>query len=435
MKRVLIVSPHFPPTNAADMHRARLIAPFLTEFGWQPTVLCVAPKYIASPIDDWLCDDSRGKFEIVRCNALSLSWTKVPGLGLIDARAYWGMRSAGNKLIKKLGFDLIYFTTTAFSLHVLGPYWKKKFGIPFSMDYQDPWVNEYYEQNPHVLPPGGRLKYSVASAIHRYQERAVLKKCSGLTAVSPDYPKQLKERYPWVANLPTAVIPFPGSTIDIERASQSGCTQQIFNPDDGFRHWVYIGRGGEDMIQSLRAFFSALHDWKLKSPEEYSKTRIHFIGTSYAPAGRGTPTIKPLADSCQVGDVVTESTDRVKYSITLRCLLDADALIVPGSNDPAYTASKLYPYLLARKPMLAIFNRNSSVVEVINTCGGATLVTFDSNTPPETLRTSIVSSWFSTSSYNKILELNQKLFYPYTDHGSTELVAQFFEKTIENVDR
>ena len=41
MKRVLIVSPHFPPVNAADMHRARMVLPFLRENGWEAEVLAV----------------------------------------------------------------------------------------------------------------------------------------------------------------------------------------------------------------------------------------------------------------------------------------------------------------------------------------------------------------------------------------------------------
>ena len=41
MKRVLIVSPSFPPISAADLHRVRTSLPFYREFGWQPFVLAV----------------------------------------------------------------------------------------------------------------------------------------------------------------------------------------------------------------------------------------------------------------------------------------------------------------------------------------------------------------------------------------------------------
>ncbi|MFS6828152.1 hypothetical protein [Cyanobium sp. ATX-6F1] len=45
-----------------------------------------------------------------------------------------------------------------------------------------------------------------------------------------------------------------------------------------------------------------------------------------------------------------ERTDRLPLSLTLASLRAADALLVIGSDDPAYTASKLIPYLLARRP-------------------------------------------------------------------------------------
>ena len=43
-----------------------------------------------------------------------------------------------------------------------------------------------------------------------------------------------------------------------------------------------------------------------------------------------------------------------------------DALFMPGSDDPAYTASKIYPYLLTRKPLLAIFNAESPALAVLS---------------------------------------------------------------------
>ena len=39
MKNVVIVAPHFPPSNLAAVHRARLWAQHLAEFGWKPTIL------------------------------------------------------------------------------------------------------------------------------------------------------------------------------------------------------------------------------------------------------------------------------------------------------------------------------------------------------------------------------------------------------------
>ena len=43
VRRVLMLSPHFPPDSSAGTHRVRLLAPHLPEYGWQPIVVAVPP--------------------------------------------------------------------------------------------------------------------------------------------------------------------------------------------------------------------------------------------------------------------------------------------------------------------------------------------------------------------------------------------------------
>jgi hypothetical protein len=45
LKRVLIISPYFPPSNAADMQRVRMSLPYFAEFGWQAEVVTVDERY------------------------------------------------------------------------------------------------------------------------------------------------------------------------------------------------------------------------------------------------------------------------------------------------------------------------------------------------------------------------------------------------------
>ena len=50
-RRVVIVAPHFPPSNLAGVHRSRLFAAHLAEFGYEPIVLSVVPKIYEEPLD------------------------------------------------------------------------------------------------------------------------------------------------------------------------------------------------------------------------------------------------------------------------------------------------------------------------------------------------------------------------------------------------
>jgi hypothetical protein len=47
-----------------------------------------------------------------------------------------------------------------------------------------------------------------------------------------------------------------------------------------------------------------------------------------------------------------------------------------GSDEPHYTPSKLYPVLLARRPVLGVFHEESSMCQIAEAVGGIKLVKF-----------------------------------------------------------
>ncbi len=424
--RVLIVSPHFPPTNAADMQRVRMILPYLADAGVEAEVLAVSPEQVAAPQDHWLIDGLPSDVPIHRVRAMSLKWSRLPGLGTLSLRAMSALRRKGNELLKNGNFDVIYFSTTQFTTHLLGPEWKERFSVPYLMDYQDPWVSDYYREHPEIVPPGGRFKYGLSDRLNRRNEPRALKQCSGFTSVSAAYPAQLDKRYDGTG-LASLVLPFPGDTQDLERVKGDDISQRVFDPQDGLKNWVYVGRGGGDMALAVRAFFHAL-----KERGGLEKLRLHFIGTSYAAAGKGIKTIEPLAREFGLEEVVQEHPDRIPYSETLRCLLDADGLVVPGSDDPAYTASKIYPYLLADKPMLAIFHEQSSVTDLMRKVGGGSIISFTSDQSFESISASIQKEAFVKNGELRKVTLDAEAFRPYDARSQATDLAKFFKSCLES---
>lgn len=428
VRRVLIVSPHFPPVNTADMQRVRMLLPFFQQNGWLAEVLTVSPEQIASPRDPWLLQGIPDDIPVHEAKALGLAWSRIPGLGSLGFRATRALAKMGDAILAEKKFDLIYFSTTVFPVHTLGPRWKKKFGIHFVMDYQDPWVNDYYREHPEITPPGGRLKYGIVDRLHRRMEPAVLRQCAGITSVSEAYPKQLASRYPDIIMPKALVQAFPGAKHDFERLDSNSNTD-VFDKSDGNIHWLYVGRGGADMATALRGLFTAIRD---HADEDLRKrVRLHFIGTSYAAAGTGIKTVSPIAAEFGLENIVLENPDRMAYSKTLQCLREADALIVPGSNDPAYTASKIYPYLLARRPLLAIFHRQSSVVDLIGQVGGAVCVSFESDDSAEMIAEKIREQWLENENHARVVDLDEPAFSGYTDAGCAKQLASFFNEIVE----
>jgi len=51
LRKVLIITPHYPPSNLAAVHRSRLFAQHLPTFGWDPIILTVDERDYEESLD------------------------------------------------------------------------------------------------------------------------------------------------------------------------------------------------------------------------------------------------------------------------------------------------------------------------------------------------------------------------------------------------
>ena len=426
MRRVLIVSPHFPPVNAPDHQRVRMALPYLRERGWEATVLAIEPDEVDGlPREPLLGQTVPADIEIVRTGAVPLAIASRFGMRTLGLRAYPNMARAGNQLLRARKFDVVFFSTTQFTVMALGPRWLARFGVPYVLDFQDPWLSDYNPGGDASARPGGRWKYGFAQWLARRLEPKTIRACAHAICVSPAYPKFLRLRYPDVPKSRLSVLPFPAAERDFEIARDVSVRQDIFDPQDGRKHWVYAGRGQADMAKALRGIFVALARAIEMDPTLRERLMLHFVGTSYASGDRALKTIEPIAREFGVVDCVTEHPLRIPYFEALRCLLDADALILFGSDDPSYNASKLAPSLFARKPMLAVFQERSPVVSTLREVAAGTVVTFVEGTSTEDLGARILEQWFQAGPAAARIPSDEQLA-PYTAERMTERLVDVF---------
>jgi hypothetical protein len=72
-----------------------------------------------------------------------------------------------------------------------------------------------------------------------------------------------------------------------------------------------------------------------------------------------------MAREAGVDDVVREVAPRLDYLDALDVQMKASALLLLGSNEPHYTPSKVFPALLSRRPIVAIYHEASSVLDLL----------------------------------------------------------------------
>ena len=429
MRRVLVISPHFPPVNAPDHQRVRMALPYLRELGWEATVLAVDPDEIDGlPREPLLEQTIPTDVEVIRCGAAPLALVGRLGMRTLGLRAYPYVARAGSRLLRGQRFDLVFFSTTQFTVMALGPQWLERFGVPYVLDFQDPWLGDDYRERDASTLPGGKWKYGFSQWIAGRLEPRAVRDCAHAICVSPAYPEFLHRRYPHVETSRFSVLPFAVDEGDFVIARLPEARQSIFDPRDGHQHWVYVGVAPPNFATALRGFFRALARAIADDPQVRDRIIIHFVGTSYASGDRAQKTVEPIANEFGVAGCITEHPLRIPYFQALRCLLDADALILPGSDDPTYTASKLMPCLFARKPLLAIFHEGSPVVQTLRDLGAGTVVGFRSETSATELGTRVWEEWFEKEPRVSPI-VSHDLLVPFTARSMSVKLVEIFERT------
>jgi hypothetical protein len=365
MRRLLIVSPHFPPVNAPDMQRVRQSLPYLAENGWEAEVLAVDPNDVTAPIDA----AAQGLPETVRVHRVRAPRNVIEALAgssTLGRRARRAFAAAGPEIIRGGGFDLALFSTTQFSTLRLGPGWKRAHDLDYVIDWQDPWL----KFQPGGDRPGG-WRYAWAQREAEKHEPECVHHCAGMLATNQRYLEELLKRYPASRGIPFAAIPFGFEPADFDVARARPDDSRTA-PTEAIRV-LYVGAVGGIMRDAVTLLLRGAKAAAERQPALRRALRLVFVGTSYAPTGQASKTVMPIAQREGVADMVEEHPARIAYHASLRAMLEADALLLLGSEDPNYVPSKLATVAMAGKPALAVVHRGSELETQLEKLGCATI--------------------------------------------------------------
>jgi len=382
VKRVVIIGADFSPSSLPPATRIRFFAKHLPEFGWEPIILTTTPDYYESAIDPENEQLLSPSLKVIRTRALPTSWTRKIGIGDIGMRTLGYHWRALARIHKEKKIDLIFIPVPPAVPMVLGRLANMRFGIPYVVDYIDPWVSEHYWRLPRKQRPP---KWLLSYALSRCLEPFALRRAQHITGVSRGTTDRVVNRYAWLAPTDATEIPYGAEADDFDYLREHPRQNAIFDAKDGKLHVCYVGAYVESMEQTLRAFFAAFREGLKRAPNIFEKVVLHFIGTTYSINGADPFRVTAVARDCGVADWTREHPQRVPYLDSLQIMLDAHALILLGSAEPHYTASKVFPYVLAQRPLLAVFHEDSSVITILREVNAGEIVTFDATKGPRDL--------------------------------------------------
>jgi hypothetical protein len=360
-----MVSPHFPPDSSAGTHRVRLLAPHLPACGWQPTVVTVDARDYEGTLDPELAALVPNELEVIRCRALPSWATRRLGVGDLGLRALPGLYRTCARLLGERLFDALFITIFPSYPALLGPILKQRFGVPFVLDYQDPWVSEWGRTVGGG--PGGTpdLKARITRRVAELAEPVALRAADAITAVSQATYEAVLERHAELRHLPCETIPIGCEAADFEALRARGVGTRHFDPGDGNVHLCYVGTLLPLGLETLDALCAATARLKAERPSLAARLRLHFFGTSNQFDRDAPARVLPVAQRHGVGELVTEVAPRIGYLDAMAVQLAASGILLLGSSERHYTASKLFPALLARRPLLALYHEQSSVVDIL----------------------------------------------------------------------
>lgn len=412
------------------MQRVRLALPYLRAHGWEPTVLALHPDSVEGAVVDPLLELSYpADVRVVRVRGLSPRYTRWAGIGNIWWRCGRALTRAGEQLLRDEKYDLVFLSTTQFGAFQLGPRWLRQFGVPYVLDYQDPWINPYYRRTG-TPPPGGPIRFALSQWQARRIEPTALRLASGIIGVSDAYGRGLAEAYPWFDPKRVELLPFGASQADFVALGDYRPAQPLVDFDDGCFHHIYTGRCGPDMTFALQVLLRAFKQYLASDPAEAHRMRFHFIGTDYAPPPLGRYWAMPIARAEGVTDYVRENCYRVQYFDALYYLRRAQALIAIGSNDPTYAASKIFPYILAQRPMLLIYHQQSLVLDFARRAAVGVRFSFHGPEDIDRLADKVHRGWFASRERQHYLGFNKAAFRPFSAETLTERLAAHFDRAV-----
>ncbi len=366
MKKVLITTYYFPPCPAVGSLRPSGIAKYLPEYGWEATILTARlpaqpaaefdviqteygdrlaflKKFIGLDSDQNLMTQVAQLKKKLHIRAeksildfLLVRWGEITAYP--DPQKAWRKFAveAGNSFLQQAPVDAIISTSSPATSHIVARELKAKFSIPWIADFRDLWTqNHYYPYSP------------LRRVIEERLEKKTLRDADTLVTVCEPAAAKLGKLH---EGKPIHVITngFDPEEVNTPESDLTGKLAITYTGN------LYPGK------QSAEPLFAALSELIAQGIIDAGDIEVRFYGAEAGWLDRQANHYGLTGIVRQFGIVPRETV--------LHRQRESQLLLFIKWNDPkerGYYSAKIFEYLAARRPILAIGGHDDVASELL----------------------------------------------------------------------
>lgn len=386
MRNVLIITAFFPPVGGVSVQRSVKLVKYLPPFGWNPIVLTTRKDKHAKifmPLDYSLCYDIPKNTVIYETRDL-LSWLLYPLLCIVEkelkGHRFWKYIGATRilkyipRILKRLAFpdgygfigwypfaiikskhimnthniDMIYSTSPSTVTHLIALKLAKKYNLPWVADFRDPWAYFYSDR---LIQPMKSLNIKLEKKVLARANRFVI----ALPKIIDEF-KTLKKGF----NPTQCSLIYNG----YDEEDFKDISPHIFEQFT----IVYTGQT-YGVRRSPVHLFAALNFLFQEHPDLKTKIKTLFIGV----IGAKFPLMAELVKDYHLeGNIELMGHLEHKKALSYMCGASVLFLVTERRKDTKrpfqgkdVIPAKLYEYLRAKRPILALVPLDSDCARII----------------------------------------------------------------------
>jgi len=359
-KTVLLVAYHFPPVlGSSGVHRTLSFARYLPEFGWKPVVLTVKPlayverrAALRSEIPSHLHVERAWALDTARHLAVGGRYPRA--WATPDRWTSWRFDAVrrGKQLLRDFDISAVWSSYPIATAHAIGLALHQASGKPWLADFRDPMIEDGYPSDPML-----RRAYDTL-------EKETMAQADLVTLTTPGSVNMYRANYPAAAErihllengYDEALFTNLASALPLSPGKITVLHSGVVYPDE----------------RDPTHLFAALSLLAQHYPDVAKRLRVRFRAPGHEQM------LLSLAERFAVNDAV-ELLPPIAYRQAIQEMISADALLLlQARNCNSQVPGKLYEYLRARRPIIALTDPAGETARCLERFGVHTHVPLDS---------------------------------------------------------